>query len=63
MKMSLVHRCPECENDFDLDLYFDPASSCYVRNEYATPEDASCEPRCCPFCDKEVDAYQLAFES
>lgn len=63
MKIEMIHQCTECENEFDLLLFFNPASSHHVRNEYAMQEDASCEPSCCPFCDKEVDAYKLAFES
>lgn len=63
MKIEMNYTCVECENEFNLLLFFNPSSSYHVRNEYADPQDASCEPSCCPFCDKDVDAFKLAFES
>jgi len=63
MKMDIIHRCVECENDFDLSLYFHAGRNMFYRNDDALEPEASCEPRSCPFCDKEVDAYALVYEN
>jgi len=63
MKLDITHQCVECEEDIDVTVFYTVGSSHNCRNEDAMQEEASCEPRCCPFCDKEIDAHKLAFWS